>query len=470
MQNKLQFRRWISGVFLLCAGLLAGYGLVFAAQPVAQARGEARSQELVCLLLIGLLGCMYWLCQGHRGRAPQLGWGLDWMVLLPPVYAFCQAVPLPLGVIRLLSPERARLVDGLGAVMTPPQWAPLSVTPTATLFHCLLFTGCVVLFLVIYNLAAALSGRSWAIVLPLVVLGALEGLLGLAQLEANPAGVATGTYSIRNHYAGLLEMILPFAVVYPFAVLGRRRRGRADGIGSSLLACLGWGVATVIAAGILLSLSRMGFLAMTGAMIFLALVGLLRSHTWRRNAVVLGAVFIGSLAVLVLLPPVRLILRFEEVDKEGEGRGIVWRASLPLVAKYPLFGCGLGGYGSAFVAFKTSGATLIQDYAHNDYVQYAAELGLVGLAAFWAPIVIILSRLRRAWQDWPHDMRWLALACAGSAVAIGLHSFADFNLYVPANMLVFAWILGVAAHAGHPQQRAELLPGEEASLEPGSEE
>ena len=469
MPQNRQFRGLMPYIFLVFAGIVAGYGVVFAANPVAQARGDSRTQELVCMMLTGLLGFAYWLWRRRAVRAHRLGSGLDWMVLLPPSYALFQAVALPLSAIRVLSPARARLVDALGAVMAPPRWAPLSVTPAATMFHCLLFATCVVFFLIIYDLAAKLAGRVWLIVLPLVIFAAAEAALGLAQMSANPEGVATGTYGIRNHYAGLLEMVLPFAVLYPIAVFGRARSRERGEVRPYLLACSGWGIAAVIMAGVLVSLSRMGFLSMLMSMVFIALVALLRRHAWRRNAFVLGAISAGALAVVVLLPPVRLILRFEDMDKgSSESREVVWRASLPLVAEYPLFGCGLGGYGSAFPAFKTSGPTLIQDYAHNDYVQYAAELGIVGFTAFAMPIAIILSRLRRAWQDSPQDIRWLALACAGSAMAIGLHSFADFNLYVPANMITFAWVLGVAAHAGHPRARCELLVPEDDGLRAGS--
>jgi hypothetical protein len=40
--------------------------------------------------------------------------------------------------------------------------------------------------------------------------------------------------------------------------------------------------------------------------------------------------------------------------------------------------------------------------------------------------------------------RYVALASVGSIAAILLHSLADFNLYIPANALVFAAVLGIA--------------------------
>jgi hypothetical protein len=45
-----------------------------------------------------------------------------------------------------------------------------------------------------------------------------------------------------------------------------------------------------------------------------------------------------------------------------------------------------------------------------------------------------------------NDRRYVALACAGSFAAIMLHSFVDFNLYIPANAMLLAWIAGIAAN------------------------
>ncbi|HXW14884.1 MAG TPA: hypothetical protein VEN79_10275, partial [Terriglobia bacterium] len=38
-----------------------------------------------------------------------------------------------------------------------------------------------------------------------------------------------------------------------------------------------------------------------------------------------------------------------------------------------------------------------------------------------------------------------AVACAGALAAILVHSLADFNLYIPANAMLLAWISGMVA-------------------------
>jgi O-antigen ligase len=108
--------------------------------------------------------------------------------------------------------------------------------------------------------------------------------------------------------------------------------------------------------------------------------------------------------------------------------------------------------------FKQSGANIDQDYAHNDYLQYFSELGLVGFALALVPLAMALSTIWRNWRRSRPDYRWLSLACAASLLAIGLHSFVDFNLYVPANMFLLAYVLGIAAHAG------ETVPEDEENF------
>jgi hypothetical protein len=48
------------------------------------------------------------------------------------------------------------------------------------------------------------------------------------------------------------------------------------------------------------------------------------------------------------------------------------------------------------------------------------------------------------------DERYLAIACTTSMTVMLLHSMVDFNMYVPANGMVFAWVAGIAST--HPRQ------------------
>ena len=451
---------WIS---LTLAGIVAACTLVWATTPLSQAYSHTRDHQEICVLLAGVLGLLHWLLAMRGARAAPTGWKWEWLGLCLPAYALFQLVPLPLGVLRLVSPARARLVDTLVPLFPKPGWAPLSVTPSATVYYSLLLAMCGIVFLVIYDIGGRLAAHPWAVAVPLIVLAAAEAALGLLQAsDPKPEIVATGTFAIRNHYAGFLEMVLPFAVIYGLAVLSRQLRGGRGHITSMtsvLAACVGFVAAGLMLMGILASQSRMGFLSTAGSCAFIGVAALRRGRSWRRMRPALAAGIVIAVLAVFLLPSSRFILRFSDTEQD---RPEVWRETLPLIATYPLFGCGLGGYESAFYPFKASNPTKYQEYAHNDYLQYLAEMGVVGFLIAAVPLAAVLYRLPGRWsQRLGPDDGWVSLACAGSAVAIGLHSIADFNLYIPANMLVFAWVLGITAasprdegNKGHPPREA----------------
>ena len=155
------------------------------------------------------------------------------------------------------------------------------------------------------------------------------------------------------------------------------------------------------------------------------------------------------LAGFVFLPPERLIQRFARFVSTdgltGEGRSDLWAETIPLIRAYPVFGCGLGGYETAFSRFKISGVLVTDDFAHNDYLQLLAELGLVGFVIGAAlAFSVVRTALRGAVKSSdPESALFRGGMCRRSA-AIALHSLADFNLYIPANAMLLAWIAGMA--------------------------
>jgi tetratricopeptide (TPR) repeat protein len=62
------------------------------------------------------------------------------------------------------------------------------------------------------------------------------------------------------------------------------------------------------------------------------------------------------------------------------------------------------------------------------------------------------------------------MGCAGALTAIGIHSLADFNLYIPANALFLSWIVGLALclplrfHQSRPEDDAEKRPANHLTI------
>ena len=451
---------------ILCLTLLAltwGYA-------VFQGGGVLPQHWNLCLLALGAVALLFWIGRPAGESSAPLGPVVRWLALLLPAYVAFQLLPLPASVLGILSPERAGLLAGLGPVLADPTHAAISVLPSATLPHLLRFCAYAVLFLLVAELTRQHSRRPWVLVAPIVAIAGLEAALGVLQSAlAGPQAGARGTYVNRNHFAGLLEMALPFAATYPFVVMSRVRSHQRSSVTPAFPAGIVLSLAALILIGILVSLSRMGFLVSVCSLALMAMFAFWRLAPpgWGlsrfKRGIAAGLVACLAMAALVILPPDRLVDRFAALSSSEEitadGRLALWAESWDLLKDYPLFGVGLGAYEAAFLKYKKSAPMKSDDYAHNDYLQLLAELGAVGFLLAASLVTALLARAIRVSSRRPApDHRYLGLACAGSMTALLLHSTVDFNLYIPANGLLFAWVLGVAAGLRLPARAISPSP------------
>jgi uncharacterized membrane protein YeaQ/YmgE (transglycosylase-associated protein family) len=73
-------------------------------------------------------------------------------------------------------------------------------------------------------------------------------------------------------------------------------------------------------------------------------------------------------------------------------------------------------------------------------------LGIPAAILFFGSVLLLLARLAKRTRSGKGGFeKAIALGCLGSIAAILLHSLTDFNLYIPANALLFSLILGLAA-------------------------
>ena len=387
------------------------------------------------LLLVGLAAILWGLGsvgQPSEARSRFVGW----LAVLFPAYVAFQLVPLPLFVLRLLSPERSEVADALRGVVSASGFSPLTIAPPATWFDLSRIAAYAVVFLLIREIAARSARTPWWLIFPVIGWAGVEAVWGIVQHASTAEGVS-GSYGNRDHFVGLLEMALPFAALYAMATAR----------GSVAKAVVALCIAGAILTGILFSFSKMGFLSTLGSFFVMgALVLVTRLRGWSRWAA-LGGLLFALVALFLFLPSDQLVLNFGEATAEAsQGRWPIWKDTLHLIAAYPLFGAGLGTYFPALLRYQTASLALAWPQAHNDYLQLLAELGGIG---FLIPAVLLavvgVHAVKVAFRGGTPRLRLLGLACVGGMTAILIHSLADFNLYVPANALVFAWIAGLAA-------------------------
>jgi hypothetical protein len=484
--------------------------------------GTVAGVWLACEFAAGLL-LISWAVAGTRPRAAApLTETFPLAVFALPLYAVVQAIPLPLDLVRLLSPARAELHENVSSWMPGgPSWTPLSVHPEATLDFALRLAA----YAAVYGLVRGLSGRfrrnRFAVAAPIVLIAAAQSAIALQQDLAGEA--ATGSYINRNHLAGLLEMALPFAAV-PLvssfwaaafgwfcregprgpraAVSGGAMSGGpvsggpvsgGPGSGGAVSAAqaaaapvrtaragsaaawrapTGWAAmrtalagagalwtvpagsaAVLIFAAILATGSRGGLIATLVSVLVAGLAALQRITQPHKRWLLAALLPALCVVAFLYLPSDNLVRRYAHVlggeALRREGRVLLWRETLDLVAAYPLLGCGFGGFEPAFLRYKRSAPMVADTHAHNDYLELLAEAGGIGFAlCLLLAARPLAAALRASLRGEPGPDSDFGLACAASLAAILAHSFVDFNLRMAANGLVFFWILGMCSACG----------------------
>jgi O-antigen ligase len=279
--------------------------------------------------------------------------------------------------------------------------------------------------------------------------------------------MATGTYINYDHFAGLLEMTLPFALACAYGqyqkipprrtnIAGRLRSYFGRGEGQKLVLWLF--LAMILLVAIVFSESRMGLVsAIVSALLIFILVA---TSGWQRISagVLILSFLVAGMSMAAWIGPEPVIARFEILGQQyaapAENRRAIWKGTLQLLEDHPWLGTGLGTFAVAYPSVQTAFAGRFVSHAHNDYLEFAAELGIpAALLLFGAVFYLLLRSARSFRQSEGRFDRTVALGCFGSLLAISLHSLTDFNLHVPANALVFAVVLGLA-HANSSRRHS----------------
>ena len=431
--------------------------------------------ELAALaLLVGLA----W--GGARPVQPSaLSWPVRVFLVVLFLLPLLQLLPAPLSLWADL-PGREFYAGALrlaGADGTDFDWRAISLAPSSTEAAWLALLPPLAVFVA----ASCLSGRQ-LLALAQVFLGiaAAQALLGLIQYGDGTDSAfrfgntlmgdsASGTYANRNHLAGLLEMALPVALSLLAATVGhglprhashgRRKRTVRQWLARFSVnrinqATLYGAAALVILMGLVFTRSRAGVsLAMLGILLCTALFS---TRLGGRNAHGLMGTFtaIGvGLAGLIGLAPVWS--RFAYSDPIEDGRWPVFDATLQAVGEFFPLGSGGGTFEDVLRRFHPAdflGVTI--NRAHNDYLEWLLEFGLMAGLLIAAWLVFYLRQWGRVWKrgEWTS----LRFAQAGAGIALLLmmvHTLVDFNLRIPANAVFAALLAAVFFHRPVEEER-----------------
>ena len=302
-----------------------------------------------------------------------------------------------------------------------------------------------------YTLIA--SGLFQAVYGSLMTLSGIE--FGFFIPKDSYTGVATGTFVNRNHLAGYLVICLSIGLGMMIATLkttpsgnwrNRLRRWMVALLSTKALLRLSL-IIMVIA--LVLTHSRMGNSSFFAAMMITGALALLLGRHASRSTIILltSLLVIDVFLVGTFFGIEKVIDRLEETSIEQESRDEVDIYSLQTFDKVRLTGTGAGSFYTAFPEVRQADIRNFYDHAHNDYLEFLTERGIIGFIPLLTAVVLtFIVALRAQWLRKNPLMRGLSFGCLMSVIAMSIHATVDFNLQIPANaaafmlMLAFGWI------------------------------
>lgn len=213
-------------------------------------------------------------------------------------------------------------------------------------------------------------------------------------------------------------------------------------------------ITSVVFAAVFASLSRGASVAATAAFAIACLL-LVGKKEVRRYWYVLAVTLGIAVAVVVATSMYEQIdSRMSTlVDEDGLGQTALrtdsrwenWRSALKTSQDYRWFGSGLGTYS---IANSHNDTSLRNDflfyYAENVFVQTLLEMGIIGLALLVITYVLLFIMLSRYLYK-RHSFEAYALSVASVTLIVGqlFAAAADFGIYLPANLFLFAALCSV---------------------------
>lgn len=277
---------------------------------------------------------------------------------------------------------------------------------------------------------------------------------------------AYGSFDQPNPYAGYLGYLAPVAASLTLWAAWQWWRGRKRR--DLFLALALAGVTLALIAGIGMSWSRGGWLGLLAALIVVA--GL---RNWR-SAGLMALVGISLVLTVVIFGagwlPSAITGRVQDLGSYVSGpdparteitdenfsvleRLAHWQAGLRMFEDHPWLGVGIGNYAVSYARYPQPHWYEPLGHAHNVFINFAAEIGTLGLAAFllfWGGVALFAARAGWTNHSW---ISALAIGVLGTWTYLTVHSLFD-NLFVQHMQLQLALLLAALAAPSAAQPSA----------------
>lgn len=313
-----------------------------------------------------------------------------------------------------------------------------SMHKNTSLWAMVLLTDYLVIFyLVIYTV----NTRRKLIILVYVILstGLFISTIGLLKnANINPflwweyKGVAgISTFGNNNHFAGFLEMVIPFILGLFIASYSIKKM--------IFLPIAG----LIIITAFIFSLSRGGWTSCLISMVFLVTC-LLTGLNIRHKSLVIIGFLVSCVVIFIVLSSTPVVIELltirHGVGENFSGRMVGWTGIFEMIKDHPFFGTGPGTFSTIFTQYQPPGMLKRIFMAHNDYLQFTAETGLLMVFVMtWLIYVFYREGIKKI-KHHSRLVRGVSIASLTGVTAILCHSFVEFNLQIPANAILFTII------------------------------
>ena len=154
-----------------------------------------------------------------------------------------------------------------------------------------------------------------------------------------------------------------------------------------------------------------------------------------------------------------LLERFQKITEEVTESGAryqVWKDTVRIFLHFPVAGTGLGTFPEVFPVYRSFATDLIYSRAHNDYLQLLSELGVASLFLLLFFYLTLVRRIRILFRPPVTRFHLIQMGAFCALVSLGLHSFTDFSIQIPA-IAVTGAILCALLFGSHDAENENIV-------------
>lgn len=248
-----------------------------------------------------------------------------------------------------------------------------------------------------------------------------------------PKDLLAATYVNHNNFAGYLELVIPLAV-------GMFLKSQRISLVTALV---------ILVTAFILAQSRGAWLSL--GISFLAISPVLirkeKPDANRLLTMILIIIIIASFAYFgkdIISQRISAVSIAGEEEASLKTRLMIWKGSLDMIRHNSLVGTGIGTFIWGFPRYRPEGLNVQANFAHNDYLEVAAEMGIAAVfVMIWILAMIIKNTVKKP------DVDPVKLGLAIGVLSLSLHGLVDFNFHIPANMLLFTVYAAMVMKSDH---------------------